>query len=191
MDSSGQNIGWRLWARWLLATLIGYVVGAGFAIVLTGTIGGIASLLGLFHPRETDLIVGLCVGAAIGLAQVIAVRWVLALNLGWVWGGLVGFGLPFTLDVLLDEGWLGAIEVPLAWLITVGIIAGALAGIIQTAALRRHTPRAGWWTWMSAASFGIASLCFFSLDDAGLGLIAGMLVVGVLSGAFLVWLVKD
>jgi hypothetical protein len=191
MDSSGQNIGWRLWARWLLATLIGYVVGAGFAIVLTGTIGGIASLLGLFHPRETDLIVGLCVGAAIGLAQVIALRQILALNYGWVWGGLVGFGLPFTLDVLLDEGWLGAIEVPLAWLITVGIIAGALAGIIQTAALRRHTPRAGWWTWMSAASFGIASLCFFSLDDAGLGLIAGMLVVGVLSGAFLVWLVKD
>jgi len=58
----------------------GYVVGAGVAIVLSATIAGIASLLGLFHPRETDLIVGLCVGTGIGLAQVIAVRRVLALS---------------------------------------------------------------------------------------------------------------
>jgi hypothetical protein len=130
------------------------------------------------------------VGAGIGLAQVIAVRRVLALNLGWVWGAIVGFGLPFTVDVLLDEAWLGAIEVPLAWLVAVGVFAGVLAGVIQTAALRRHSPRAGWWIWMSAISYGMASLCFFSLNDAGQGFIAGMLVVGVLSGAFLVWLVK-
>jgi hypothetical protein len=36
-----------------------------------------------------------------------------------------------------------------------------------------------------------ASLCFFSLDDAGLGLLAGMLVADVMSGTFLVWLVRD
>jgi hypothetical protein len=44
---------------------------------------------------------------------------------------------------------------------------------------------------MSAVSYSIASLCFFSLDDAGFGLLAGILVVGILSGAFLAWLVRD
>jgi hypothetical protein len=101
---------------------------------------------------------------------------------------IVGFGLPFTFDVLLEEAWFDAIVVPVAWLVPIGIIAGALAGVIQTADLRRHSPKAGWWIWMSAVTYGMTALFFSLLGDAAQGLIAGALVAGVLSGGFLVWL---
>jgi hypothetical protein len=50
MAPAGQIISWRLSGRWLVATLTGYFVGAGVAIVLSAMFAGIASLLGLFHP---------------------------------------------------------------------------------------------------------------------------------------------
>jgi hypothetical protein len=191
MSSGGRNPGWGLWARWFLATVIGYVVGVFVAVVLSDMI------VILFHPERTDLIwllafsnVGLCVGAGIGFAQVIAVRRVLPLNLRWTWGAIVGFGLPFTVDLLLlDEAWFGAVEASVVWLIPIVIVAGAFAGAIQTAALRRHTHRAGWWIWTSVVSWGVTSLLFFSFDE-GLGLLTGALVSGALSGAFLIWLVR-
>ena len=185
MSSGGRNPGWGLWARWFLATVIGYFVGVVVAIVLSYTI------VNLFHPEGTNLIVGLGVGAGIGFAQVIAVRRVLPLNLRWTWGAIVGFGLPFTVDLLLlDEAWFGAVEASVVWLIPIVIVAGAFAGAIQTAALRRHTHRAGWWIWTSVVSWGVPSLIFFSLDDPGQALLIGVLVSGALSGAFLIWLVR-
>jgi hypothetical protein len=149
-----------------------------------------ADLLGLFRFRETNVLVGVFLGASIGLAQVIAVRRVLPLNLRWILGATVGFGLPCTVAVLVNEGWFGAVEASVVWLIPIVIVAGAFAGVIQTAALRRHTHRAGWWIWTSVVSWGITSLPFFSLDDPGLGFLIGVLVSGALSGAFLIWLVS-
>ena len=184
MSSGGRNPGWGLWARWFLATVIGYVVGVVVAVALSHMI------IPLFHPESSNLIVGLGVGAGIGFAQVIAVRRVLPLNLRWTWGAIVGFGLPYTVDVLLDEAWFGAVEASVVWLIPIVIVAGAFAGAIQTAALRCHTHRAGWWIWTSVVSWGVTSLIFFSLDDPGKALLIGVLVSGALSGAFLIWLVR-
>ena len=187
MNSGGRSPGWGLWARWFLATFIGYfvgfAVGKNVGIVLGNTI------VSLFDPG-TLLFIGLCVGAGIGFAQVHAVRRVLPLNLRWILGATVGAGLPITVAVLVNEGWFGAVEASVVWLIPIVIVAGAFAGVIQTAALRRHTHRAGWWIWTSVVSWGIMSLLFFSFDNAGLGLLIGVLVFGALSGAFLIWLVR-
>ena len=38
------------------------------------------------YPKETNLILGLCFGAAVGLSQKIAVRRQITLAYGWVWG---------------------------------------------------------------------------------------------------------
>ena len=185
MSSGGRNPGWGLWARWFLVTFVGYFVGVAVAIVLANTI------VSLFFPGGGNLILGLCVGAGIGFAQVIAVRRVLPLNLRWILGATVGAGLPYTVALLLGEAWFGAVEASVVWFIPIVIVAGAFAGVIQTAALRRHTHRAGWWIWTSVVSWGILWLSFFSFDDAGLGLLIGVLVLGALSGAFLIWLVRN
>lgn len=182
MGSQGENIGWALWGRWLLATVIGWVVGIVVAIVLSYTV------VNLFHPEETNLIVGLCVGAGVGSAQVIAVRRVLLLKWEWVLGAIVGMGVPYTVAVLFTEGWLGAIQVSEVWLVLIVIIAGAMAGLIQVASLTRHTLRARWWIWASVVTWGVG--WFISFTQREPGLFAGVLVHGALSGGFLIWLVR-
>ena len=182
MDPQGHNIGWRVWPRWLLATIIGWIVGVVGAIVLS------YAVVNLFHPEETNLIVGLCVGAGVGSAQVIAVRRVLSLKWGWVLGVIVGMGVPYTFAVLLNEGWLGAIQVSEMWLVFIGIIAGAMAGVIQMTALTRHTLSARWWIWASMVAWGITWFISFILRESTV--FVGVLVYGALSGAFLIWLVR-
>lgn len=182
MDSREQSIGWAFWGLWLLATVIGWVVGIIVAIILSYTI------VNLFHPEETNLIVGLCVGAGVGSAQVIAVRRVLSLTWGWVLGAIVGMGVPYTVAVLLTEDWLGAIQVSEIWLIPIVVVAGVLAGVIQVTALTRHTLRARWWIWASVVAWGVTWFISFTLRKPGL--LVGVLVHGALSGLFLIWLVR-
>jgi hypothetical protein len=182
MDSRGQNIGWDLWGWWLLATVIGLVVGLFAAIVLSYTV------VNHFHPEETNLIVGLCVGAGVGFAQVFAVRRALSLKWMWILGVIVGMGLPYTIAVLFDEAWFGAIQVSGMWLIPIVIVAGALAGVIQVGALARLTLKAHWWIWGSVVTWGVTWL--FSFPLGGPGLLVGPLVYGALSGAFLIWLIR-
>jgi hypothetical protein len=182
MDYREQNLGWALGGRWLLATIIGWVVGVVAAIVLSYTV------VNLFHPEETNLIVGLCIGAGVGSAQVIAVRRVLSLKWGWVLGVIVGMGVPYTVDVLSAEAWLGAIQVSEMWLIPIVIVSGALAGVIQVPSLTPHTLRARWWIWASMVAWGVTWLVSFILREPGL--LVGVLVLGVLSGSFLIWLVR-
>jgi hypothetical protein len=182
MDSRGQIIGRALWGRWLVATVFGWVVGIVVAIVLSYTV------VNLFHPEETNLITGLCVGAAIGCAQVVAVRRVLLLQWWWVFGAMVGFGVPYTVFVLFAESWFGAIQVSAMWLIPIVVAVGALAGVIQVGALKRHTLKAHWWTWLSMVTWSLTWLVSFTLRDPAL--LVGILVHGALSGASLVWLVS-
>ena len=182
MDSREQNVGWALWGRWLLATVIGWVVGIVVAIVLSYTV------VNRFHPEETNLIVGFCVAAAVGAAQVFAVRRVLSLKWVWVLGTIVGMGVPYTVVVLFAEAWFGAIQVSAMWLVPIVVVAGALAGMIQVGALTRHTMRAHWWIWVSVVTWGVTWLVSFSLREPGL--LVGILVHGALSGAFLIWLVR-
>jgi hypothetical protein len=182
MDSQGQNVGWALWGRWLLATIIGWVVGIVIAIVLSYTV------VNLFHPEETNLIVGLCVGAAVSSAQLVAVRRVLPLKWVWLPGAIVGMGVPYTVAVLFSEAWFGAVQVSGMWLIPIVVITGALAGLIQVGALKRHTRRAYSWIWVSVVTWGVTWLVSFALREPGL--LVGVLVHGSLSGSFLIWLVR-
>ena len=183
MDSRERIDGWSLWGRWLVASFFGWVAGVVIAIVLSYTV------VNLFHPEETNLIAGVCVGAAVGCAQVATVRQVLSLQWVWVLGTIVGFGAPYTVVVLFVESWFGAIEVSEMWLIPIVIVVGALAGVIQAGALKRHTPNAHWWIWLSMAIWGVTWLVSFTLHEPGL--FVGVLVHAALSGASLVWLVRN
>jgi hypothetical protein len=191
MDAQVRDATWDLWGRWLLATLVGWFVGIIAAIAIMHNVYDIGDL---FYRQETDLIVvivGLVPGAGIGLAQMMAVRQVLPLTQRWVWGAVVGMGIPFIVAMILDEVWLGP-EPPTSgmWLVPVAMAGGALAGLIQVPTLRRHTSRAQWWVPASLVSWAISWLIIVAWG-VGAGILFGGAVLGVVSGALLIWILRS
>ena len=186
MDSGGQKVGWHLVLWWILAAVIGFLIGSILAIPLT------YAVVMRFHPEETNLIAGLCVGAAVGFVQVLVVRPVLPLKWIWVLGVIVGMGIPWAVGVLFTEAWFGPVQVSRMWLIPVVMVAGALAGLLQVGALTRHTFKAHWWIWLSLVFWGVTWLVTFIITWAEplFNPLVVVLVHGVLSAASLIWLVR-
>jgi hypothetical protein len=162
--------------------MIGWFVGIFAAFLLSELV------VNLVYPKQTNLIFGLCIGAAVGLSQRIAVRRWITLAHSWVWGAMVGIGIPFVVMVLIDELRPGAGESlpelpPL-------IIGGAICGLLQVPALRPHTSRAYWWVLASAVSWGLAwsaaDLEYFF--GVGAFFFGGGAVLGAVSGVLLLWL---
>jgi len=183
MVSQKFNGGWSFWFRWLIATVIGWVVGLILAIVLS------YAVVSLFFDETTNLIVGLALGAGVGLAQMIAVRKILPLTWRWVWGAAAGIGLPFVIAVVIDEMWFSEAETFEAGFVIVGAVGGALAGLIQQGALRSHTSLAKWWILASPVSWGLAWLANIVLGEAGIAV--GGIVLGAVSGAMLIRMVDE
>ena len=174
---------WNLLGRWFLATFLGWFIGIILAIVLS------YAIVNLFYPEETNLIVGLVLGAVVGGAQVIAVRRTLYLTRRWILGAAVGMGIPFIIGVVVGKILFSGAEASDIGLVPIAIVGGALAGLIQAPMLKRHTARAKWWILASVVSWGAAWLV--STAWGGLGLFTGGLVLGAVSGFLVIWLLKS
>ncbi|MFH1681149.1 MAG: hypothetical protein ABIH26_10955 [Candidatus Eisenbacteria bacterium] len=185
MASRAPDPGWGFWGRWLAATTIGWVVGAVSAIVLSYLV------VNLVYPKTTNLIVGVCMGAAVGLSQKIAARRWLSLSHAWTRGAAIGLGIPFVLGVLADELRPFGVRLPEDGpfgVLLVGVGGGLIAGLLQVRVLRPHTSRAGAWAWASVLSWGLAWLS--TTLGGPVGLLGGV-VLGAASGGLLVWLLKS
>jgi len=178
-----RDASWGLLGRWLLGTLIGWFVGILFAIGLS------YAVVGLFFAEETNLIVGLVLGAAVGLAQLVAVRGVLLLTGRWVWGAAAGLGVPFIVGVVVSGVWFNVTETSDTWLVLVALAGGALAGLLQAPVLKHHTSRALWWIPASSVSWGVAWLASVAWAEAGL--LLGGVVLGAVSGSLLIWMLRS
>jgi len=181
MGSRARDAEWESLILWIPATLIGWFGGIAIAIVLT------YSVVMRFHPEETNLIVGLCGGIGIGTGQIVSFRRKRPLNYRWILGTTIGMGIPYTVAVMLREGWLQAIDVSDTLLVIIAIVAGALAGVTQAPSLKRHTTKASWWIWASVVSWTVAWLISDGFNEWGF--LIGALVYGALSGSFLIWLI--
>ena len=180
MSPEVRDAGPGVWCRWLVATFVGWVVGVIVASVLSYLV------VSLFYPKETTLIVGLCMAAGVALAQKIAVRRSVPLAGRWVWGAAVGLGAPFMAATIVDELWFSTAGLSRGWPILIAVVGGALAGVLQAGALRPHTSRAHWWTLASLMSWGLACLTSTVLGEAGF--LLGGVVLGGVSGGLLIWL---
>lgn len=180
MSTKESDVGWNFWIRWVVATIIGWVFGTFAAIVLSYLV------VNLVYHKETNLIVGLCVGAAVGLSQKIAVRRWITLAHSWVWGAMVGIGIPFVVVVLLEELQPGVGE---RWVSPLLVAGGVICGLLQVPALRLLTTRAYWWVLASTVSW---SLAWLVSNVAGtVGFLGGGVVLGVVSCGVLLWLRKS
>ncbi len=175
MSSKESNPGWSFWGRWLLASAGGWVVGLLGAILLSNL------ALNLVYSKETNLLVGLCTGAAVGSFQMVAARRWILLSRSWVWGAMAGMAIPYVAVVLVDEFGLGMGELPEGWLFGLTAVVGSvMGGFLQTRVLRPHTSRATWWVVATVVSWGLAW---------SLGLWGGV-ALGAVGGGVLIWLLR-
>jgi hypothetical protein len=184
MEANTVAPGWGLWTRWAVASFIGWIVGVVAAIGLTYAI---MALIGL--TEETNIFVGVFMGACMGLAQIMGARGRMRLGARWVWGATAGMGLAFVVAILLGQ-YVLRVQGPIdLWLIPIAVVGGLLAGFFQKASLKPYTRRYNLWPLLGAISWGVAWVAANFTGDAG-GLIAGV-VFGVVTGAAIVWLVRD
>jgi hypothetical protein len=169
----------EFWARWTLATMVGWVLGFVLAIVLSELV------VNLVYPKETNLIVGICLGASVSYCQRFAVRRWLRLGHDYVWGATIGIGIPFVAIVVLTE-----IGHEPGTLLATGLLGGGAltAGVLQLPALRRHARRVGWWVLATTVLWTAAWIV--SRWPSGLALIAATFLHGAGSGATLLWLFR-
>lgn len=179
-----------LWFGWTLATAVGMLLGFLPSIPLVDALD-----LGLAR-----IVVPILAGILIGFAQWIVLRFYLTASSDWILAGgaawAAGYALGLFLMQSLSAGLIGGVFGYLLF--------GAVAGMVQWPVLRREIPNGFLWvlanTMAWAAGFWISqwSLALFFPDPvipplASTGVLAGVsgLVAGAISGAALVWIVRQ
>jgi len=172
----GREI-WQFWARWSVATVVGWVGGFFVAIVLS------YAVVNLFYPKETNLIVGLCLGATVSYSQRFAVRRWVRLPMRFVWGAAVGIGIPFVASVILTEAGTPAGDDASVALLAAGSL---VCGLLQMRALRGLVDRP--WLWAAAAFVLWTAAWLISRVPSTYALLGATALHGVASGGVLLWL---
>ncbi|MFA6598142.1 MAG: hypothetical protein WCS69_10495 [Ignavibacteriaceae bacterium] len=162
--------------RLVLATGIAWPVGIILAIVLS------YAVVNQFYPKETNLIVGLCLGALVGYSQWFVLKKYFKISTWWIWASTIGIGLPFVAEVnylefsgsensLIKSEFLGQIIV-----LSIG---GLLTGLFQLKIIKALSKRSIRWIIISTLAWGISWAGFF-LGGVILGLIIGLAMLRLL-----------
>lgn len=132
---------------WLRATWLGWVLGIPF-VILFALLGEALGIGG------AQVMVGLGMGAGVGLLQGRVLRGVLSRALPWTTASAVGLALPFlATDLASLRHW------DLAYSLTWCVISGGLiAGAWQAWLLRSKVRGTGWWVVASAAGWALTAL---------------------------------
>ena len=178
--------------RWIRATWLGFVLGIPCIVVLA-LLGEAVGLGG------TQVLVGAGLGAGVGFLQARALRGPLDRTSRWFWSSVVGLALPFlAIDLASLSGW----NVPSPLLICIAI-GGLVAGLWQASILSSRYSSAWIWVLASTGGWALAGALALYADSlsknrslrgvwgalAYLGMISlGGLVVGVVTGAALLWI---
>ncbi len=183
----GSPVGLVFWVYWVLATAVGFTVGA---IGVTVVFRAVFPTTGYVSPASpwavgADLAVGLAAaGAAVGILQWLVLRRRVSHAGWWVFATAVSFPVGLAVySVVLRTVHFG---VGLGTALTVApATAGATVGILQSLVLIPPVSRAVWWVLATALSSAVG------LPATGtVGPPVGGLVVGMITGAVLVWLLR-
>ena len=172
--------------KWIVATSSAWVGGLLGSII-------VAHIVNIIYPKETNLVVGLCIGAAVGYAQWSVLRKQITVSGWWGLACAIGLGVPFVAGVILDEVGFEPPDLPASAIlgrVIVGIIGGLLSGLLQMRLLKPHFARAGWWILASSMGWG---MCWLASSIPGpsialLGLIMGGGLLGAVTGVGLLWM---
>ena len=161
--------------RWLTANFIAWPIGLILAIILS------YSIVNIFHPKETNLIVGFGIGVSVGFAQWFVLKNIINLTKWWIVASGLGIGIPYATLILLKESnvllpSLFNIE-GFYWGMTY-FASGAIVGIIQMKMLRTIFSNSYLWIIISCIAWGLAlSLNSFLISGIIIGLITALAFV--------------
>lgn len=180
-------VGSRFWLQWVLASILGFAVGAAMGNAVT------------------DLIFTALFGVAGGFTQWLVLRhrilgagwWVLASTLGFAIAPIVAItGLMAVSQIMSLDGN------PLVAPILLGVLSGVLSAIFPWLILRRQFAQAGWWIpahllgsllggAMGIVTFhGVNLIGFYQFDWAAAGAMFGA-GLGAVTGITLVWFLRQ
>jgi hypothetical protein len=219
---------WETWREWLLANLVAEALGLG-ATLLVGTLllGGLESRIGLIPVVVLGVILGaLSEGGIVGSLQwlvlrrpIPSIRWrewaiatVVGAGIAWVLGWLPSVVMSFvpaqSPQTVPDstQGFDMALPVILLLAAAMGVALGAILGTAQWIALRKHTPKAGWWILANAVAWAIGMVLVFVgtsfIPDSGvvtpciitavvMSVALAGIAVGAIHGIALIWLIRE
>ena len=196
MNTERTNVGWGFWLAWVLASIMGYVLGALIAMSVPYAllpIFGVTEEFGIVHL----VTFGTLLGAIGGCVQWAVLRGKIAVSGRWVLASALGFAIA--------GGTLGAIGINENYVMA-GIlfttVFGIAGGIMQWLVLRQQVVRAGLWILASifgslVAALGIpaSAAANAASDNYSMGaMVFGFFLgvgLGAIPGAVLVWLLRQ
>jgi hypothetical protein len=183
------SVGRAFWLRWVLANIVGVVVGIALMFA------GVGVLLDETPPAVFGAGLGAVFGTTIGVAQVLVLRrhldgigvWVPLTIVSWMvfWALNVAGAFPE------GEGLAGkAIEG-----IWHGLVFGALVGVAQSIALRGRVNGAGWWSIINGLCWSLSAAAgdvgnFLLGNPGGADLLIAFLLACGLTGLGMMWLLR-
>jgi hypothetical protein len=179
-----------LLTKWVVSSTVGWTIGLLGSII-------VAHLVNLIYPKETNLVVGLCVGGVVGYAQWSILKKHIALSGRWVLGCAIGMGTPFIVLVVLEELGLGFPDLSYGQIMSrtpIGIAGGLLCGLLQMPLLRPVTDKSTLWILASTLGYGSSWLVSSIIEGpnaALVGLVSGGIVLGLITGVFMKHILKS
>ena len=163
--------------KWLIANFAGWFIGVISTFVLSYFV------VNLFYPKETNVILGFCIGAGVGYAQWLVLRRSFGIKARWGHVSSIVLGLPIAIASLLNDHDLSP-EMPdsgnqAIGFILFGLICGAIIGFLQKSCLKAHFPKRKYWPIYSALAWGLTfSTLALPMPFSSLAVIVGGLILG-------------
>ena len=197
MKAKRSQIGWGFWLQWVLASIVGMVVGLliGFlSLSIIYDVLGDWLIYNVLGDWLDFLFLGIVPGIGVGVLQWLVLRrrvsvagwWVLAsAAAGYgILAGFIGYSESLSFGTLLRF---------------TGVVAlgGAVTGILQWLVLRSQVSRAGWWVLASSVGWALGVLVASTIPSGNnetgplWALAVTGAVLGAVSGGALVWLLRQ
>lgn len=190
MKNESKQLDRNFLRNWILANGIGWLVGFIGALILSYLV------VNIFYDKETNLIVGLCVGASIGYAQWFVLKREFKISSMWGLVCTLCLGIPFIIGAIMNENdytipyFQGDYEI--LGRLLFGLIVGSVIGLLQMQFLKPYFNKASRWILASSVGWGIGFLTLsVPLPLATLAMILGGVLLGVVTGYSIIWMNKS
>ncbi len=190
MKAEKSIAAWKLWLSWLLGAFAALIIGLALLVF------GVGEAINNAPPAVSGMVIGLIFGIGLGVAQWLVLRkridgislWA-PITIG-VW--VVFWSMNFAELFGEGTGVFGKLIEGLGH----GGLLGALTGAGQWFVLRSKVRKAHWWILISALSWAIGASTGDTIQailqiDIPLELIIAILLSSALTGAGMVWLLRQ